>query len=303
VLTSSSMARNDRETLETFLAEGRSRVEDALDQVVPSLGTPPPALHEAMRYTLLLPGKRLRGVLTLATASMLGGDPDDALPLASAVEMVHASSLILDDLPSMDNATLRRGKPTLHRVSGEANAILAAVALLNAAFALVMEAGGLGEKARGEAARRLARAIGSEGLIGGQVVDLESTGKKVDLDALEFIHSHKTGALFIVAAEFGALSAGGRARDVEALGRYAKNLGLAFQITDDLLDYSGNPETTGKDAGRDRDKTTFVNLCGIDGARRLVDELIDASVASLKPFGRRGGLLRALAEYVRGRDR
>jgi geranylgeranyl diphosphate synthase type II len=297
------MAKNDREALEAFLAEGRSRVEDALDQVVPSLGTPPPALHEAMRYTLLLPGKRLRGVLTLATASMLGGDPDDALPLASAVEMVHASSLILDDLPSMDNATLRRGKPTLHRVSGEANAILAAVALLNAAFALVMEAGGLGEKVRGEAARRLARAIGSEGLIGGQVVDLESTGKRVDLDALEFIHSHKTGALFIVAAEFGALSAGVRARDVEALGRYAKNLGLAFQITDDLLDYSGNPETTGKDAGRDRDKTTFVNLCGIDGARRLVDELIDASVAALKPFGRRGGMLRALAEYVRGRDR
>ena len=297
------MAKNDREALEAFLAEGRSRVEDALDQVVPSLGTPPPALHEAMRYTLLLPGKRLRGVLTLATASMLGGDPDDALPLASAVEMVHASSLILDDLPSMDNATLRRGKPTLHRVSGEANAILAAVALLNAAFALVMEAGGLGEKARGEAARRLARAIGSEGLIGGQVVDLEATGKRVDLDALEFIHSHKTGALFIVAAEFGALSAGGRARDVEALGRYAKNLGLAFQITDDLLDYSGNPETTGKDAGRDRDKTTFVNLCGIDGARRLVDELIDASVAALKPLGRRGAMLRALAEYVRGRDR
>ena len=297
------MAKNDREALEAFLAEGRSRVEDARDQVVPSLGTPPPALHDAMRYTLLLPGKRLRGVLTLATASMLGGDPDDALPLASAVEMVHASSLILDDLPSMDNATLRRGKPTLHRVSGEANAILAAVALLNAAFALVMEAGGLGEKARGEAARRLARAIGSEGLIGGQVVDLEATGKRVDLDALEFIHSHKTGALFIVAAEFGALSAGGRARDVEALGRYAKNLGLAFQITDDLLDYSGNPETTGKDAGRDRDKTTFVNLCGIDGARRLVDELIDASVAALKPFGRRGGMLRALAEYVRGRDR
>ena len=297
------MAKNDREALEAFLAEGRSRVEDALDQVVQSLGTPPPALHEAMRYTLLLPGKRLRGVLTLATASMLGGDPDDALPLASAVEMVHASSLILDDLPSMDNATLRRGKPTLHRVSGEANAILAAVALLNAAFALVMEAGGLGEKARGEAARRLARAIGSEGLIGGQVVDLEATGKRVDLDALEFIHSHKTGALFIVAAEFGALSAGGRARDVEALGRYAKNLGLAFQITDDLLDYSGNPETTGKDAGRDRDKTTFVNLCGIDGARRLVDELIDASVAALKPLGRRGAMLRALAEYVRGRDR
>ncbi len=297
------MAKNDREALRSFLAEGKRRVEDALDQVVPSLGTHPAALHEALRYTLLLPGKRLRGVVTLATASMLGGDADDALPLACAIEMVHASSLILDDLPSMDDATLRRGKPTLHRVAGEANAILASVALLNAAFALVLESGALGEKVRGEAARRLARAVGSEGLIGGQVVDLESTGKRVDLDALEFIHSHKTGALFIVAAEFGALAAGGRAKDVEALGRYAKNLGLAFQITDDLLDYSGNPETTGKDAGRDRDKTTFVNLCGIDGARRLVDELIDASVASLESFGRRGGMLRALAEYVRGRDR
>jgi geranylgeranyl diphosphate synthase type II len=188
-------------------------------------------------------------------------------------------------------------------VSGEANAILASVALLNASFALVLESSGLGEKARSEAARRLARAIGSEGLIGGQVVDLESTGKRVDLDALEFIHSHKTGALFIVAGEFGALAAGGRARDIEALGRFAKNLGLAFQITDDLLDYSGNPETTGKDAGLDRDKTTFVNLCGIDGARRLVDELIDASLAALTPFGRRAGMLRALAELVRGRDR
>jgi geranylgeranyl diphosphate synthase type II len=303
VLTSPFMAKTDRDALLAFLADGKRRVEDALDQLVPPLGTSPPALHEAMRYTLLLPGKRLRGIVVLATAGMLKGDPDDALPLAAAVEMVHASSLILDDLPSMDNATLRRGKPTLHRVAGEANAILASVALLNAAFAVVLGAEELGEKRRGEAARRLARAIGAEGLVGGQIVDLESTGRRVDLDALEFIHSHKTGALFIVAAEFGALAAGGRARDVEALGRYAKNLGLAFQITDDLLDYSGNPETTGKDAGLDGDKTTFVSLCGIDGARRLVDELIDASIATLRPFGRRAALLSALAEYVRGRDR
>ncbi|MBZ5640440.1 MAG: polyprenyl synthetase family protein [Acidobacteriia bacterium] len=297
------MAKTDRDALAAFLADGKRRVEDALDQLVPPLGTPPPPLHEAMRYTLLLPGKRLRGIVVLATAEMLKGNPKDALPLACAVEMVHASSLILDDLPSMDNATLRRGKPTLHLVTGEANAILASVALLNAAYALVFEADGVGEKSRREAARRLARAIGAEGLVGGQVVDLESTGRKVDLDALEFIHSHKTGALFIVAAEFGALAAGGRARDVEALRAYAKNLGLAFQITDDLLDYSGNPGTTGKDAGLDRDKTTFVNLCGIDGARRLVDELIDASAAALRPFGRRAALLQALAEHVRGRDR
>jgi geranylgeranyl diphosphate synthase, type II len=303
VLTSSSMAKIDRDALLAFLADGKRQVEDALDQLVPPLGTPPPALHEAMRYTLLLPGKRLRGVVVLATAEMLKGDPEDALPLASAVEMVHAASLILDDLPSMDNATLRRGKPTLHRIAGEANAILASVALLNAAYAVVADAPGLGEKTRAEAVRRLARAIGAEGLVGGQIVDLEATGRRVDLDALEFIHSHKTGALFIVAAEFGALAAGGRARDIEALAHYAKNLGLAFQITDDLLDYSGNPETTGKDAGLDRDKTTFVSLCGIDGARRLVDELIDVSIAALRPFGRRAALLSALADFVRGRDR
>jgi geranylgeranyl diphosphate synthase type II len=217
--------------------------------------------------------------------------------------MVHTSSLILDDLPSMDNATLRRGRPTLHAVAGEANAILAAVGLLNGAFALIQEAPALSDRARGRASARLADAVGAAGLIGGQVADLEATGRKIDLDALEYIHSHKTGALFIAAAELGAIAAAGRARDVEALGRYAKNVGLAFQITDDLLDYSGNPGTTGKDAGLDRNRTTFVNLCGIDGARRLVDELIDASLDALAPLSRRAEILAGLAAMVRDRDR
>jgi len=289
--------------LDAFLARGRVAVEDALARAVPPLGSPPPSLHEAMRYTLLLPGKRLRGILVLASCELLKGKGDDALPLACAVEMVHASSLILDDLPSMDDATLRRGKPTLHKVVGEANAILAAVALLNAAFAAIEEAPALKDRARVAAASRLAEAVGASGLIGGQVADLEATGTKIDLDALEYIHSHKTGALFIAAAELGAIAASGRARDLEALRRYAKNLGLAFQITDDLLDYSGNPGTTGKDAGLDRDRTTFVNLCGIDGARRLADELIVASLAALQPFGRRAEILAGLAEMVRERDR
>lgn len=289
-------------SLAAYLAEGKRAIEDALDRTVPPLGTPPPVLHEALRYTLLLPGKRLRGVVTLAASELLKGDRAGAMPLACAVEMVHASSLILDDLPCMDDATLRRGKPTLHRVVGEANAVLAAVGLLNAAFDLVGKAD-LRERVRIAAIERLAGAIGPEGLTGGQVVDLEATGKRLDLEALEYIHSHKTGALFIAAAELGALAAGGRARDLEHLRRYAKNLGLAFQITDDLLDYSGNPETTGKDAGLDRDRTTFVNLCGIDGARRLVDELIDASLLSLAPFGKRAAILAGLAELVRDRDR
>lgn len=298
----SSTARASAD-LAAFLAQGKRRIEEALAAGVPPLSSPPAVLHEALRYTLLLPGKRLRGVLVLASADLLRGDEDAVLPLACAIEMVHASSLILDDLPSMDDASLRRGKPALHRVVGEANAILASVALLNLAYATVAEAGALRERTRREAALCLARAIGSEGLIGGQVADLAGTGRRLDLDALEYVHSHKTGALFQAAAELGALGAGGRERDLEALRRYAKNLGLAFQVTDDLLDYSGNPAITGKDAGLDRDKTTFVSLCGIEGARQLVDDLIAASQAALQPFGRRGARLSALAAMVRERDR
>ena len=289
--------------LDSYLARSREAIDGALADAVPSPGSPPAALHEAMRYTLLLPGKRLRGILVLASCELLKGDAADALPLACAVEFVHASSLILDDLPSMDDATLRRGKPTLHKAVGEANAILASVALLNGAFALIQEAPALKDRARVRASARLAESIGALGLIGGQVADLEATGKKVDLDALEYIHAHKTGALFIAAAELGAIAAAGRERDFEALQRYAKNLGLAFQITDDLLDYSGTPGTTGKDAGLDRDRTTFVNLCGIDGARRLTDELIAASLAALAPFGKRAEILAGLADRVRDRDR
>lgn len=289
--------------LSLWLDERRARIDDALDRHVPPLGTRPAILHEAMRYALLAPGKRLRGTLLLASCEMLRGDERAALELACAVEMVHASSLILDDLPSMDNATMRRGRDVLHRKVGEADAILAAVALLNAGLATVTRVEGVNDRLRVALAGRLHEAIGAEGLIGGQVADLEATGQRVDLDMLEFIHSHKTGALFIAAAEMGAMLARGRARSIEALRRYAKNLGLAFQITDDLLDYSGTPAITGKDAGMDRHKTTFAVLCGIDGARGLVDELIDAAVIALDGFGRRAARLRDLAELVRGRDR
>ncbi len=289
--------------LGTFLESARTRIDDALDRAVPPLGTPPPQLHEAMRYAALAPGKRLRGAVVLATCDLLRGDADAALALAVALELVHASSLALDDLPSMDNATLRRGRPALHQAFGEANAILAAVALLNAAFETVARAETFRPAVRVEMGLRLARAVGADGLVGGQVADLAATGTRLGLDGLEYVHSHKTGALFIAAAEIGALAADGKERDLRALHGYAKNLGLAFQITDDLLDYSGSPETTGKDAGMDRDKTTFVDLCGIDGARRLVDELIDTAVAALAPFGRRRERLVALAELVRVRDR
>ena len=289
--------------LEAHLEASRMRVERALAAGLAPAGALPEILHDAVRYTLLLPGKRLRAILVLDACAMLKGEEERALGLACAVEMVHAASLILDDLPSMDDATLRRGKPTLHREVGEANAILAAVALLNGAFARIAAEELLRERERVRAAAILAEAIGADGLIGGQVADLAATGRRLDLDALEYIHSHKTGALFLAAAELGALAAKGRERDVDALRRYAKNLGLAFQITDDLLDYSGDPAKTGKDAGLDRDRTTFVNLSGIDGARRIADELIDASLEALRPFGKRAGRLAGLAEMVRERDR
>jgi geranylgeranyl diphosphate synthase type II len=286
-----------------FLEDARTQIDDAMDRSIPPLGSAPAVLHEAMRYTLLAPGKRVRGAVVLAVTDLLKGRREDALPPACAVEMVHASSLILDDLPSMDNASLRRGKPPLHRRIGEANAILASVALLNRAFEVIHQASGIRERLRVQLAEHLHRAIGAEGLIGGQVADLESTGEQLELETLEYIHSHKTGALFIAATQLGALVAGARPEELEALRRYAKNLGLAFQITDDLLDYSGDPGTLGKDAGQDRDHTTFVSLSGIDGARQLVDDLIDASASALERFGRRAGRLIALAEFVRNRDR
>jgi geranylgeranyl diphosphate synthase type II len=289
--------------LKAYLEQRRGLIEDELDRLVPSLGTTPAVLHEAMRYTLLAPGKRLRGVLVLAVAELLRGDPEHALGPACAVEMTHAASLILDDLPAMDGGKIRRGKPTLHLEVGEANAILAAVALLNYSFEIIQRSQGLREKARREITTRLAGAVGAGGLIGGQIVDLAATGQELDLERLEYIHSHKTGALFIAAVQSGGVIGGAGRQELDALGRYAKNLGLAFQITDDLLDYSGDPAVIGKDTGQDRDRTTFVDLCGIDGSRRLVDELIEASKAALTDFGKRARRLVEFSEFVRCRDR
>jgi len=297
------MSPGEANGLARFLEDGRAEVDRVLDTLTPPADTPPAVLHRAMRYTLLLPGKRLRPLVTVACSAMLGGDRAAALTLGCAVEMVHAASLTLDDLPSQDNATLRRGRPTAHLAFGEANATLAAVGLLNHAFGTIANLEGLRPGPRVEAAAVLAEAIGGLGLIGGQVVDLAGTGTTLDLDDLEYVHSHKTGALFLAAADLGAVAAGGRARDRDALRGYAKNLGLAFQVTDDLLDHVGDPATTGKNAGMDREHTTFVSLCGVDGARRLAGELIDTAIACLAPFGRRAALLRALAEYVRARDR
>lgn len=258
-------------------------------------------MHRALRHAALGTGKRVRPVLTLAVAELLGDAGDEALDLACAVELVHAASLVLDDLPSMDDAELRRGRPTTHRAFGEDVAILAAFALLTRAFQLVADAGqrlALKRYTSEDMVHHLADAVGTQGLVGGQALDLSSDPATVDLERLEYIHSHKTGALFLAAAELGAMAADARRKDLEAVARYAKNLGLAFQIEDDLLDALASREATGKDVRQDAGKVTFVKLLGVDGARALADELIGFAVDSLAPFGARAAALVALAELV-----
>ena len=263
----------------------------------------PEQVHRAMRCAVLSPGKRVRPMLALAAADMLGGAPDEALDLACAVELVHCCSLVLDDLPAMDDAQLRRGRPTLHREFGEDVALLAAFALLNRGYALVAEASQrlrLSRYTPEELLHHLAQAIGTGGLIGGQALDLASGAASPALPDLEYIHSHKTGALFLAAAELGAMAVDARRRDLAAIGAFAKNLGLAFQIEDDLLDVLATSAETGKDAGQDATKLTFVKLLGVAGARSLADELLEFALASVAPFGRKAEVLRALVDFVRG---
>jgi geranylgeranyl diphosphate synthase type II len=286
------------------LAELSRGVDRRLQQLVPAIEDPPQRIHEAVLYALTGSGKRLRPVLTLAVAELLGETRPAVLDLACAVEMVHASSLILDDLPSMDDAELRRGRLTTHRAFGEDVALLAAMALLNRAFAVVAEGAQRLAPRRWSAhdlVHRLAAAIGTGGLIGGQAMDLESRAEDLDLARLEYIHSHKTGALFIAAGELGAMAADARRRDLDVITRYAKNLGLAFQISDDVLDVTGTPAETGKDSHQDARKVTFVKLLGVAGAHQLAAELLDFAVASLAPLGRRADPLRQLARFVQER--
>jgi geranylgeranyl diphosphate synthase, type II len=235
-------------------------------------------------------------------AELLGAPDDEAVvDVACAVELVHAASLVLDDLPSMDDAELRRGRKTTHRVFGESTAILASFALLARSFQLVADAAqrlGLRRFAAEDLVHHLADATGTEGLVGGQALDLAAKPGATDLAALEYVHSHKTGALFVAAAELGAMCADAKRRDLDLVGRFAKNLGLAFQIEDDLLDVLASPAETGKDANQDAGKVTFVGLLGVAGARALADELLAFAVESLTPFGRRADLLRGIAELV-----
>lgn len=291
--------------LKDYLADRKNRVDRELDAALPPRRPDPGRLVEAMRYTLMLPGKRLRGIVCLAVAEIFGGREKEVLPLAVAVEMVHAASLILDDLPSFDDATRRRGQPTCHLVFGEAPAILAAVGLLSAAYrhlARYSRRRWIGPDDVAGAVRSLADAVGEDGMIAGEALDLLARGKQLGLDDLEQIHAQKTGSLFIACAGEAARLAGAGPAEQAALRAYAKNLGLAFQIVDDLLDVVGDPAKLGKDHKPEAEGANFVTFAGVPGARRLAVELIDTAVHSLLPLGRRGEKLAAIARFVVERE-
>jgi geranylgeranyl diphosphate synthase type II len=293
----------DFTSLEATLGRRRAQVDAALRTL--AVAGQAERVQAALEDSLLAPGKRLRPILALLVAEVLRGDPESVVPAACAIEMVHTASLILDDLPCMDDARLRRGRPTCHVAHGEATAVLAAFALQNRAFEILGHGwpGGPDAAVRASLTRDLARAIGLEGMIAGQAKDLEMTERSLDFQTLEFIHSRKTGALFIASAELGAAAAGALPAERAAVSAYAKNLGLAFQIVDDLIDAVGVAEEAGKDVGQDLKKTTFVSFSGLLGARQLASELIETSIASLGGFGTRAQPLRELARYVVTRRR
>lgn len=288
--------------LETALQERRALVDAALRG---HLGAPADGpVTAAVEHALFAPAKRLRPVLSLLVAEIFETPSEVVLAGGCAIEMVHTASLILDDLPSMDDATLRRGKPACHVVHGEGIAILAAFSLINRAFELLALgwAGSPDAPARLGLARELAQAIGFDGMIAGQAMDLKMTGRRIDLKTLEYIHSRKTGALFMASAAFGAHAARATAAERAALVAYAKNLGLAFQIVDDLIDAVGDTAAALKDVAQDQAKTTFVSFAGLAGAEQLARELSAASQQALQSLGPRAEPLRELARYVIARN-
>jgi len=281
-----------------FLVSCQPRVAALLERVLPPVDLPPANVHRAMRHTVLAPSKRVRAALALASAEVCGREARGEA-LAVAVELVHAASLILDDLPSMDNAPMRRGRAACHVEFGEATALLAAFDLLARAFGIVAR-----EYEAPVAAKLvslLSEAVGSDGLVGGQADDLRGGGEAFTFERLERIHRLKTGVLFSAAAAGGGLAAGGTPPQLAALGTYAKNLGLAFQIVDDLLDVEGDPAETGKLTRSDVKKTTFLSFSGVAGAHQLAHELCEVAASALAPLGTRAARLRELASYVAAR--
>lgn len=279
-------------------------IEAALDAALPVFENRNPAalVRESMRYSLLAGGKRIRAMLCLAFCELCGGEVQSAVPYACALEMVHAYSLIHDDLPCMDDDDLRRGKPTNHKVYGESIALLAGDALLTKAFELTLQRAA---PADAKAALLLSQCIGDEGMVGGQCADLTTEGAEVDLDLLHFMDEGKTVALIRAACQMGCIAGGGSETTLAAAGAYAEGLGMAFQIRDDILDVTGETEKLGKNTGMDtmRDKRNYVSLLGLEKAQKLVEQYTEQAVSSLSQFSGDTTFVCEFARTLAERDR
>lgn len=294
-----------RPPVNEYVSARRALIDHHLENVARNTGAPRP-LEPVLRRAITAPGKRVRGVLTLAAGEAAGMRPEKLLDAAAAMELIHAASLILDDLPAMDDAVLRRGAPALHREFGEDLAVLASVALLNHGYGLVSRNHDAIAPRRWSAhhvVQRVVDAVGWDGTVAGEAVDLHSEESTLDFGTLEFIHSRKTGALFVAAAAVGGMLANMDASSLRRIEVFAKNLGLAFQITDDVLDVTSASEILGKDVGKDEQRLTFVKLAGLDGARKLSVELVETSIAAIATLGAAAKPLRDLAILVRDRVR
>lgn len=292
-------------TIREYIAATAEQVDQALDCMLPPETASPATIHQAMRYSIFAGGKRIRPVLCIAAAEACGGNAATAMPAACAVETLHTYTLIHDDLPCMDNDDLRRGKPTNHKVFGEGIAVLAGDALLTEAFAMLARLPENASYSVADYVRELAEATGSRQLIGGQVLDLEGEGRQLTIEELRAIHNGKTSALLTAAIRLGAMSAAAASEQLAALTAYGQNLGLAFQIIDDILDITSTPETLGKSIGKDEQagKATYPALVGIDHARQEARDLTVAACKALDifPEQQRTRLL-ALNDYLLNRN-
>lgn len=290
----------DALNLQEYLSGKIELVNKGLTELLHGEEEYPQNLHRAMRYSLFAGGKRIRPVLVLASAEAVGGAAAEALNTACAFECIHTYSLIHDDLPAIDNDDMRRGRPTCHKAFGEAAAILAGDALLTAAFELVAATKTSDPSRLIKVITELSKASGSAGMIGGQMVDIESEGAEVPFPVLEYIHIHKTGELILAAVRCGAILGGAGQKQIEALSKYGKSIGLAFQIADDILDVEGSAAEMGKNTGGDekKGKATYPALIGLDESRSRAEELVSIALKALEGFDEKADPLRAIARYI-----
>lgn len=291
--------------IKDYFARNIEQVESWLDRLLPNPDESPAEIHQAMRYSIFAGGKRLRPILAIAAGEIFGADKRSLLPSACALEMIHTYSLIHDDLPAMDNDTLRRGRPTCHVVYGEALAILAGDALLTQAFRTLADAGPEDDQIKVRVVSEVAQAAGTvRALIGGQVLDIQHEGKRVDGAQLEQIHLAKTGALIRCAVRIGAIIGRASERELTLFTEYGEKIGLAFQIADDLLDQTSSSEELGKTVGKDaaKQKATYTALYGIEGARARAAELCCQAIDAVRKISRPTEILQEMARFAIERE-